>query len=96
MHFYNLLCRFLISHIILIITVIYKTIKIYISDIYNEMSDIQQYIKCLRVRLYKSKTLSNLAIGMGSATNFHRYGNIFYKPLMFISLFTYSMLNVQS
>ncbi len=33
MHFHKLLCPFLISHIILIITEIYKTIKIYISDI---------------------------------------------------------------
>ncbi len=41
MHFHKLLCPFLISHIILIITEIYKTIKIYISDIYNEISDIQ-------------------------------------------------------
>ncbi len=32
MHFYKLLCPFLISHIILIITKIYKTVKIYISD----------------------------------------------------------------
>ncbi len=40
MHFYKLLCPFLISHIILIIAevYIYKTIKIYISDIYNKMS----------------------------------------------------------
>ncbi len=37
MHFYKLLCPFLISHIIAIITEIYKTITIYISDIYNEI-----------------------------------------------------------
>ncbi len=55
MHFHKLLCPFLISHIILIITEIYKTIKIYISDIYNGMSDILQCIKYLTVRLHKSQ-----------------------------------------
>ncbi len=55
MHFYKLLCPFLISHIILIIKEIHKTIKIYISDIYNEMSDILQCIKYLRVKLHKSQ-----------------------------------------
>ncbi len=59
MHFHKLLCPFLISHIILIITVIYKTIKIYISDIYNEMSDNLQCIKYLRVRLHKSQGTEN-------------------------------------
>ncbi len=55
MHFHKLLCPFLISHIILIITEIYKTIKIYISHIYNEMSGILQCIKYLRVILHKSQ-----------------------------------------
>ncbi len=48
-------CPFLISHIVLIITEIYKTIKIYISDIYKEMSDILQCINYLRMKLHKSQ-----------------------------------------